>query len=139
MNRGEMCFIGKLSIDSFYVMIVNEIVKVKVAHVLQIFYSMRDFEIIMIIVAAIKGLVKCVVSYAVKCTSIYPAAVITMDNLSHQPEVRLHFFSSTPKLFHKVKIKNICCIKADAVYIKFRNPETDHITNVILNIRIALI
>ena len=100
---------------------------------------MGNLEIVVVIMTAVECLVKRVVRDTVQRLAVYPAAVITVDNLAHQPEIRLDFFSSTTEHTHKIKIKDIGSIKTDAIYIKFRNPVTDHITDIILNIRIALV
>ena len=100
---------------------------------------MGNLEIVVVIMTAVECLVKRVVRDTVKRLAVYPAAVITVDNLAHQPEIRLDFLCSTTEHTHKIKIKDIGSIKTDAIYIKFRNPVTDHITDIILNIRIALV
>ena len=120
-------------------MVVHEIIKIKVAHVQQIFHSVRDLKIVMVIVSAVKSLVKCIICNTVKGAAIYPAAVIAVDDFAHQPEIRLHFLSGAAQLFHKIKVQNVRSVKTDTIHIKFRNPETDHIADVVLHIRIALV
>ena len=139
MNWSKMRLIGKFGVNSFYIMVVHEIIKIKVAHVLQIFYSVRDLKIVMVIVSAVKSLVKCIVCNTVKGAAIYPATVIAVDDFAHQPEIRLHFLSGAAQLFHKIKVQNVRSVKTDTIHIKFRNPETDHIADVVLHIRITLV
>ena len=100
---------------------------------------MSDFEIIVVVMTAEKSLVQGIIRNTVKSAAIYPSAVIAMDYFTHQPEIRFHFFGGTAKLLHEIKVKNICCIKTNSIYIKFRNPETDHIADIVLYIRIALV
>ena len=134
-----MRFVGKLGVNTLHIMVVHEIVKIQVAHVLQIFHSMCDLEIVVVVVAAVKCLVQGIVGNAVQGASIYPAAVIAVDYLAHQPEIRFHFFSSAAKLFHEIKIQNISSIETNSIHIELRNPETDHIADIVLYIRIALV
>ena len=93
----------------------------------------------MVIVSAVKSLVKCIVCNTVKGAAIYPATVIAVDDFAHQPEIRLHFLSGAAQLFHKIKVQNVRSVKTDTIHIKFRNPETDHIADVVLHIRITLV
>ncbi len=88
-----MRLVGKLGVNTLHIMVVHEIVKIQVAHVLQIFHSVRDLEIVVVVVAAVKSLVQGIVGNAVQGAAIYPAAVIAVDNLAHQPEIRFHFLS----------------------------------------------
>ena len=62
-----------------------------------------------------------------------------MDNFSHQPEVRLDLVCDMSQRLHEIKIKHICCIKTDAVHVKFADPEADNITDIVLHGRVALI
>ena len=80
-----------------------------------------------------------IVGNAVQGASIYPAAVIAVDDFAHQPEIRLHFLSGAAQLFHKIKVQNVRSVKTDTIHIKFRNPETDHIADIILYLRITLV
>ena len=82
-----MCFVLQFGMNSLYVMVVHEIVEVKISHILKIFYCMSDFKIVVVIMSAVKCLVKGIVSYTVKSLSVYPAAVISVNDLSHKPEV----------------------------------------------------
>lgn len=120
-------------------MIVHKVVEIQVSHILEIFYSMGDLEIVMIIVSTVECFVQCVVCYAVKSFSVYPAAVISVDDLAHKPEIFFYFCCCTAQGTHEIEIKNVCCVKADSIYIKFGYPETDHIADVILYFRISLI
>ena len=139
MNWVEMRFIGQLGIDSFYIMIVYEVVKIEISHILEIFHGMSDLKIVVVIMSAVKSFVKRVVCNTVKSLSIYPAAVITMNNFTHQPEVRFDFLGSTAKGTHEIKVKDIGSIETDSIDIKLRNPVADHITDIILYFRISLI
>ena len=82
-----MCFVLQFGMNSLYVMVVHEIVEVQISHILKIFYCMSDFKIVVVIMSAVKCLVKGIVSYTVKSLSVYPAAVISVNDLSHKPEV----------------------------------------------------
>ena len=120
-------------------MVVHKVVEIQISHVLKIFHCMSNFKIVMVIVTTIECFVKCIVRYTVKCLSVYPAAVITMDNFTHKPEVFFYFCCCAAKCTHEIEIKHICRIQTDSVDIKFGYPETDYIADIILNFRISLI
>ena len=120
-------------------MVVHKVVEIKIPHILEIFYSMCDLEIVMIVMSAVKCFMQGIVCYTVECFSIYPSAVITMDHFAHKPEIFLYFCCCTAESTHEVKIKDICRIQTDSIYIKFGYPETDHIADVILYFRISLV
>ena len=107
MNRIKMRFIGQFGVDSFYIVIVNKVVQIKISHVLEIFHCMCDLEIVMVIVSTVKSFVQSIVCDTVQCLAIYPAAVIAVDNLAHQPEIRFDFLGSTAECTHEIKIQDI--------------------------------
>ena len=100
---------------------------------------MRDFKIVVVIVAAVQSLVKCVVGDAVKSLTVYPAAVVAVDDLTHEPEIRLHFICCAAQCFHEIKVKDVRSVKSDSVYVELAHPETDHIADVIDNSWVLLI
>ena len=100
---------------------------------------MCDLEIVVIVMSAVECFVQCVVCHTVKGFTVYPAAVVAMDDLTHKPEVFFYFCCCAAQGTHKVKIKDICCIQADSIYIKFRYPEADHIADIVLYFRISLV
>ena len=134
-----MCFVLQFGMNSLYVMVVHEIVEVQISHILKIFYCMSNFKIVVVIMSAVKCLVKGIVGYTVKSLSVYPAAVISVNDLSHKPEVFLNLICGMTQNTHEIKIQNISGIQADSINIKFGNPETDHITDIVLYFRIALV
>ena len=139
MNRIKMRFIGQFGVDSFYIVIVNKVVQIKISHVLEIFHCMCDLEIVMVIVSTVKSFVQSIVCDTVQCLAIYPAAVIAMDNFTHQPEIRFDFLGSTAECTHEIKIQDISGIQTDSIDIKLRNPVANHITDIILDFRISLV
>ena len=100
---------------------------------------MGDLEIVMVIVTAVKGFVQGIVSNTVEGASVYPAAVVSVDDLTHEPEVWLYFFGCTAELLHEIEVQNVCCIQTDTVYVKFGNPEADHNADIVLYLRISLV
>ena len=134
-----MCLVLQFGMNSLYVMVVHKIVEVKISHILKIFYCMSDFKIVVVIMSAVKCFVKGIVGYTVESLPVYPAAVISVNNLSHKPEIFLDLVCGMAENPHKIKIQDISGIQADSVNIKFGNPETDHITDIVLYFRIALI
>ena len=95
MNRCKMRFVAEFGIDPFYIMIVHKIVKIQITHILQIFNGMCDFKIIMVVMPAVQGFMQSIVCYTVQSIAVNPTAVITVDNLSHEPEILFYFISST--------------------------------------------
>ena len=134
-----MRFVADFGIDSFYIMIVHKIVKIQITHILQIFNGMCNFKIVMVVMSAVQGFMQSIVCYTVQSIAVNPAAVIAVDDLSHEPEILFYFICCTAQGMHKVKIQDICSIQTNTINIKFRHPETDHITDIILYFRIALI
>ena len=100
---------------------------------------MRNFKIVVVIVTAVQSLVKCVVGDAVKSLTVYPAAVVAVDDLAHEPEIRLHFICCAAQCLHEIKVKNVCRVKSDTVHIELTHPETDHIAYIVNDSRILLI
>ena len=76
--------------DPLHIMVVHKIIKIQISHILKIFYCVGNLKIVVIIVSAVKSFMKGVVGYAVKGLSVYPAAVISVNDLSHKPEVFLN-------------------------------------------------
>ena len=62
-----------------------------------------------------------------------------MNDFAHQPEIRFYFIGNLTHSLHKIKIKNIRCVKPDAINVKFRNPEADYIVNIIFYLWIPLV
>ena len=100
---------------------------------------MRDFKIVVVIVAAVQSLVKCVVGDTVKSLAVYPAAVVAVDDLTHEPEIRLHFICCAAQCLHEIKIKDVRSVKSDSVHIELTHPETNHIAYIVNDSRILLI
>ena len=100
---------------------------------------MGDFKIIVVIVPGIKSLMKLIIGYTMKCLIVDPSAVISMDHLTHKPEILFHPGGLIAHPFHKIKIKYICCIQTDSINIKGIDPETDHIKKILHYLWISLI
>ena len=100
-------------------MVVHKVVEIKISHILEIFYSMCDFEIVVIVMSAVECFMQGIVCYTVERFSIYPSTVIAMDHFAHKPEIFLYFCCCTAQGTHEIKIKDICRIQTDSIYIKF--------------------
>ena len=98
-----MCLVLQFGMNSLYVMVVHEIVEVKISHILKIFYCMSDFKIVVVIMSAVKCFVKGIVGYTVESLPVYPAAVISVNNLSHKPEIFLDLVCGMAENPHKIK------------------------------------
>ena len=131
-----MCLVLQFGMNSLYVMVVHEIVEVKISHILKIFYCMSDFKIVVVIMSAVKCFVKGIVGYTVESLPVYPAAVISVNNLSHKPEIFLDLVCGMAENPHKIKIQYISGIQADSVNIKLVDPEADYIQKIFPHLRL---
>ena len=100
---------------------------------------MGDLKIVVVVVAGIKRLVQGIVGDAVQSPFIDPAGIVSVDHLSHEPEVRLYLVGGPPERFHIFKIQDIGGVQPDSVDIKFADPETDDVTDIISDGRIVLV
>ena len=62
-----------------------------------------------------------------------------MDDLAHQPELRLYLVCQTAQPPHEVEIQHVGCIQTDAVDVELLHPEADGIIMVLLHLRVALV
>ena len=62
-----------------------------------------------------------------------------MDDLAHQPELRLYLVCQTAQPAHEVEIQHIGCVQTDAVDVELFHPEADGIIMVLLHLRVALV
>ena len=100
---------------------------------------MRDFKVIVIVMSGIQGLMQVIVGNGMQGSFIDPADIISVNDLTHQPELRLHFIGSLTKSLHEIEIQYICGIQADSVNIECFHPETNYITDIIFDLWITLI
>ena len=62
-----------------------------------------------------------------------------MDDLAHQPELRLYLVCQTAQPAHEVEIQHVGCVQTDAVDVELLHPEADGIIMVLLHLRVALV
>ena len=62
-----------------------------------------------------------------------------MDDLAHQPELRLHFVGKAAQSLHEVKVQHVGSVQTDAVDVELLHPEADGIIMVLLHLRVALV
>ena len=139
-----MRLVAQLGIDTFYIVVVHKIIQLQsfwpvAAHFIEAFYGMSDLKVVVIIVSGIQCLVQMIVGNGMKGSFVDPADVIAVDDLTHQPEFRFYFIGSLTQCLHKIKIQHIGSVQTDTVNIEFVYPETDHIADIVLNFRIALV
>ena len=99
--------------------------------------GMGDLEVIVRLMSGPKSLVQLIVCDRMKHLRICPARIVTVDHLSHQPEIRFFLQDYAAHLPKEIKIKAVRTIQPDAVNIKRINPETNHIKQVVLHLRIS--
>ena len=110
-----------------------------VAQSLQPAHGVGNFKIVVVVVAAPQALVQLVVGHRVQHFRVCPAAVIAVDDLAHQPELRLYLVCQTAQPAHEVKIQHIGCVQTDAIDVELLHPEADGIIMVLLHLRVALV
>ena len=139
MNRQEMPLVTQLCHNAFDIMIVYEIIQMHVvfeSHISLALNSMRYFKIVMIVMSTVKSFVQSIICHRVQGIVIYPATVISVNNLTHQPEIILQTISDASELTHESMLEHICSIKANAVDIKFRHPETHSVKMILSYLRV---
>ena len=144
MHWRKVRFVVQLCIDAFYVMVVYKIVEfeavwIVASHFIQTFYCVRNLKEIVVIVARIQCFVQLVVGDRMQCSLVDPTRVISMNHFSHKPEIWFHFVRNMTQSFHKIKVKYICCVKTNTIYIKLAHPKTNYITNIVFYGWISLI
>ena len=141
MHRKIMGLVVQFCIDALHIMIVDEIIQFNMTgnKIICSFYRMRDFKIIVVIMAAVQSFMQGIIGNAVQGVFICPPGIIAVDHFAHQPEIRLKLVRLVPKHVHEFKVQHIRRIQTDTVDIKFFNPETDHIADVLLYGRISLV
>ena len=110
-----------------------------VAQPLQPAHGVGNFKVIMVVVAAPQALVQLVVGDGVQHFRVCPAAVIPVDDLAHQPELRLYLVCQTAQPAHEIEIQHVGCVQTDAVDVELLHPEADGIVVVLLHLRVALV
>ncbi len=144
MNRRVVRFVGKLCVNALNIVIVHKVIKpepvwIASAHFIETFDCVCNFKIVVVVVAGVERLMKLVVCHGMECALVYPARIVAVNDLAHQPKIRLYFVRDTAQRFHKVKIQHVCGIETNTVHVKFAYPKTYDITDIILYRRISLV
>ena len=92
---------------------------------------MGDLKIIMIIVSRIQTLVKLIIRCGMKHFVIYPSRIIAVDHFTHQPEILFPLTGAVTHFFHKIKRQTVSTVQTDTVNVKLRDPEMNHIKQII--------
>ena len=144
VDYAEMVFVYYLTCNSLNIMVVGETVQFQVpvmasTHVIKTLYRVCNFKKVMLVAAGPKSFIQVIIGYRMQSFRINPACIFAMNDFAHQPEIRFYFIGNLTHSFHKIKIKNIRCVKPDAINVKFRNPEADYIVNIIFYLWIPLV
>ena len=99
--------------------------------------GMGNLEVIVRLMAGPESLVQLIVCDRMQHLRICPARIVAVDDLSHQPEIRLFLQNHMAHLPEEIKIKAVRAVQPDAVNIKRVDPETNHIKQVVLHLRIS--
>mgnify|MGYP007000008514 CR=1 FL=1 len=93
-------FIGQ----PLHIVVIREVIEPGiVAEALQTPHGMGDLEIVVVVVAAPQTLMQFVVGNGVEHLRVGPAAVVAVDDLAHQPELRLHLVGNAAQALMKSK------------------------------------
>ena len=129
-------FIGQ----ALHIVVVGKGIKPGVvAEPLQAAHGVCDLKIVVVVVAAPQALVQLIVGNGMEHFRVGPAAVIAVDDLAHQPELRLDLVGKAAQALHKVEVQHIRCIQPDAVNVECIDPEADGIIMVVLYLGVALV
>ena len=138
MHRDQTCLILKLRRNPVHIMIVHKAVQLHSTVNSAIFIKLPpdrvgNLKVIVIVVPRIQTFVQFIVGDTVKhlLSILDITAVISMDHFSHQPEVFFFSSGSGAHLLHEAEIQTVRAVQADAVNIKFIDPEIDHIQQII--------
>ena len=132
MDNGIVIPVLKLLNYSLHIVIVGKIIQLHVvvvtaAHVIQSFYGVGNFEKVMVVAAGPKCLIQVIVGDRMQHLCIDPAVILSVNDFSHQPEVRFYFVGDMTHSLHEIKVQYIRSIQSDAINVKFRDPETNDI------------
>jgi hypothetical protein len=129
-------FVGQ----ALHIVVIREVIEPGiVAEALQTPHGMGDFEIVVVVVAAPQTLMQFVVGDRVEHLGVGPAAVVAMDDLAHQPELRLHLVGNAAQAPHEVEVQHVGSVQTDAVNIELIHPEADGVEVVVLHLGVALV
>ena len=132
--------IAQLVGQALHIVVVREEIEPGVvAQALQTAHGVRDLEIVVVVVAAPQALVQLVVGHRVEHFGVGPPAVIAVDDLAHQPELRLDLVGQAAQALHELEVQHVGCIQTDAVDVELADPEADRIVVVILHLGVALV
>ena len=92
---------------------------------------MGDLKIVMIIMPGIQTFVKLIIRCGMKHFIINPSCIIAMDHFAHQPEILFPLTGAVTHFLHKIKRQTVSTVQTDTVNIKLRDPEMNHIKQII--------
>ena len=99
-----MVFVDKLGVNTLYIVVINKVVELKSTHIIQSFYCVGNFKVVVVVMTGVQGLVQVIVGHGVQGVCIGPAVVVAVDNLTHQPKVRLNFICHAAHTLHVIKV-----------------------------------
>ena len=68
---------------------------------------MCDLKEVVVIKAGVNALVQLVVRNRMEHFRVHPAAVITVDDFTHKPEIRFHGSGLCTHFLHEIKVQDI--------------------------------
>ena len=90
-----------------------------------------DLEVVVVVVAGVQPLVQFVVGDAVQLVAADVPAVVPVDDLPHEPEVRLFLIHAPAHLLEEGVVQAVGAVQPDAVDVKGVDPEADDIQDVV--------
>ena len=109
--------------DALHVVVVGKAVQPRTQGP-QLLHGVGQLKVVVVVVAGVQGLVQAVVGHGVQ-PRVQPAAVLAVDHLAHQPEVRLEGIGELPQLPQEPEVQHVRRVQPQTVDIEFLHPEAD--------------
>ena len=142
MHRLVVSLIPEFGHDAFHVMVVHKAVEMHIpadAHFHLPAHGVSDLKVIVVVVPAVQSLMEMVISHGMECLIIDPPMILTVDHLTHKPELFLHLAGQPPQTLHELKVQNVRRIQPQSVDIELADPEPHRVQEVIPDLRIPLV
>ena len=121
-------------------MVVEEIIHIYLTILTELILDrMGNFKVVSVVVRRIDALVALVIGHAVEHLGICPMSVISVNNLAHKPEIRLHTACEIMYALDEIICKAIGSIEADTVDVPFFYPVFDSGEKIIYNFTVVKI
>ena len=120
VHRQPVPLVVQLGMDALHVVVVHKAVERPAVDTVlhEAVDRMGNFEIVVVVVAAVERLVQGIIRHRVQHSGIHPALVLAMDHLTHQPEFRLDGVRQVPQRPHEIKVQHVGGVQAQPVDVE---------------------